>query len=137
MLTSRTPSKHPETPTSHFRFGTTIVEIKSELIFHTKRGFPFLLYNCARSTAGFRTCYPCPNLRSLPSFLRRSLSSLDFTSEVIDPFYAAGLISLAQKQLKRSSRLDKPLPDIFKVHHAPLRSQPGHVFLRFCLRYIS
>lgn len=120
-------SKYPEPPTSHFRFGTTIVEIKFELIVRTKRGFPFLLYNCARSTAGFRTCYPCPDLRALPSSLRRSLRSVDFTSEVIDPFYAAGLISLAQKQLEFSNRLGKPPPDIFKVHHVPLDSKFWHV----------
>lgn len=133
-LTNYTSSGQPEPPSSQFCFGTTVVRVKSELIVRTKRGFPFLLYNCARSTTGFRTCFPCPDLRSLPRSIRKSLGSVDFTSEMIDPFYVAGLISLAQKQLKFSNYLDKPPPDIFKVRLVSIRSMG--MSLQLCHRYI-
>lgn len=136
-LISCASSEQSEPPTSQFRFGTTIARIKSELIVRTKRGFPFLLYNCARSTTGFRACYPCPDLRSLPRSVRRSLRSVDFTLEVVDPFHVAGLISLAQKQLRLLNYLDKPPPDVFKVHRAPIHLEHEHRSLRLCYRYIS
>lgn len=82
----------------------------------TKKGFPFLLYNCAGNTSSLR--HDFPNTRAgcdIEWSLKQALGALDFKFESIDPYDVAGLIALAQEQQALFYRSKQAAPEVLKV----------------------
>lgn len=86
------------------------------MVVRTKKGIPFLMYNCAERTSALRRDFPSTRAGSgIELSLKRSVRRLDFKFELIDPYDVAGLIALAQEQLSVFSRLSQTVPEVFKV----------------------
>lgn len=90
----------------------------------TKKGFPFLMYNCAERISSLRRDFPKTRAGiNIEWRLRRAVVALDFQSELIDPYDVAGLIALAQEQRAVFFRLNQTTPEILKVGFISLAVQ--------------
>lgn len=89
------------------------MQIHPELIVRTKKGLPFLMYNCAERISSLRRQFPETRAGSdIEWRLKRAVVSLDFKFELIDPYNVAGLVALAQEQ---RLRFGQTAPEILKV----------------------
>lgn len=82
----------------------------------TKKGLPFLMYNCAERISSLRCDFPNTRAGSEIEWrLKQTVGFLDFRSELIDPYNVAGLIALAQEQRGVFFGFGQTAPEIFKV----------------------
>lgn len=87
----------------------------------TKKGLPFLMYNCAERISSLRREFPKTRAGSdIEWRLKRVVGSLDFKFELIDPYNVAGIIALAQEQRGAFFRFGQAAPEIFRVRFASL-----------------
>lgn len=82
----------------------------------TKKGLPFLMYNCAERISSLRCDFPNTRAGSgIEWRLKQTVGFLDFRSELIDPYNVAGLVALAQEQRGVFFGFGQTAPEIFKV----------------------
>ncbi|KAH0607931.1 uncharacterized protein H6S33_001983 [Morchella sextelata] len=93
------------------------MQIHPELVIRTRKGFPFLIYNCPGTIYTLRQNFTNTHAGAdIEWLLKQTVVNLDFELDVVDPYNVAAALAIAQEQHSWFCRSNLTSPKILKVH---------------------